>query len=61
MVGDFPGPDTSKVTEGLIRVGNFVRNGEKILAIKELRTLFGCGLKEGKDIVEAFRPPTPYP
>jgi ribosomal protein L7/L12 len=27
-------------------------NGQKIQAIKDLRTLTGCGLKEAKDVVE---------
>jgi len=30
----------------------YVANGQKINAIKEVRELFGCGLKEAKDVVE---------
>lgn len=51
----------NSVYEGLLRVGSYARNNEKIQAIKELRTLFGFGLKESKDVVEAFIPPKPYP
>lgn len=36
--------------EGLIRA---VSTGQKIGAIKEVRTLLGLGLKEAKDLVEA--------
>lgn len=32
----------------------FIRNHEKIAAIKELRTVWGCGLKEAKDVVESI-------
>jgi large subunit ribosomal protein L7/L12 len=30
----------------------YVTNGQKINAIKEVRELTGCGLKEAKDVVE---------
>jgi ribosomal protein L7/L12 len=30
----------------------YVASGQKINAIKEVRELFGCGLKEAKDVVE---------
>lgn len=32
-----------------------VRYGQKIPAIKELRARIGCGLKEAKDSVEAYK------
>jgi ribosomal protein L7/L12 len=54
-------PEPSKYVAGLIRAGQYASNGEKILAIKEIRALFGTGLKESKDIVDAFCPPKPYP
>jgi len=30
----------------------YVASGQKINAIKEVREMFGCGLKEAKDVVE---------
>ena len=38
----------------LMPVLTFMREGQKIAAIKELRTQTGCGLKVGKDFVEAL-------
>ena len=38
----------------LLPVLNHMRGGQKIDAIKELRTQTGCGLKVGKDFVEAL-------
>jgi ribosomal protein L7/L12 len=32
----------------------YVASGQKINAIKEVRELFGCGLKEAKDVVEGI-------
>lgn len=60
----FPDKDSLRVnacTPELIRfattnkniVGLMSREGNKILAIKELRTLTGCGLKASKDAVES--------
>ena len=45
-----PNPSYAPLIEGLIRA---VSSGQKIGAIKEVRTLLGLGLKEAKDLVEA--------
>lgn len=34
---------------------DFVRLNKKVLAIKELRTITGCGLAEAKDAIEDYR------
>ena len=34
---------------------NFMQDGKKIHAIKELRQITGCGLREAKDAVEDYR------
>ena len=53
------GPDVSPIVAGLLKVAEYARTHQKISAIKELRALFGLGLKESKDIIDAFYPP-PY-
>jgi len=40
---------------GSTEVIQFLRDGKKIAAIKELRTITSCGLKEAKDAVEDYR------
>lgn len=47
----------SRVEAGLrsTEVLNYLRDGKKINAIKELRTITSCGLKEAKDAVEDER------
>lgn len=44
----FQGYDVSDVVKG------YIKNGQKINAIKEFRTETGLGLKEAKDWVEAY-------
>jgi ribosomal protein L7/L12 len=45
--------DLSKLSSGSRRkIKDFMRTGQKIQAIKELRTALGLGLKEAKDTVE---------
>lgn len=50
---------SSPIVEGLIRVGAMLRSqpSQKIGAIKEIRAMFGFGLKESKDIIDAILPP----
>jgi ribosomal protein L7/L12 len=54
-----PDPDTH---EGRVQIGlnssvviDFLRAGQKINAIKQLRALASCGLKEAKDATEDSR------
>lgn len=49
-------PAQTPVGVGYIPVAVFasLRNNDKIAAIKTLRTAWGCGLKEGKDVVESI-------
>lgn len=52
-------PDPSPANLAKIREGatlNFEGYRNKITLIKEIRTMFGWGLKESKDFVEAFYP-----
>lgn len=34
----------------------YLRDGNKIAAIKEVRSVYNCGLKDAKDFVESFCP-----
>ena len=44
--------DTQTLLRRLSPIFHAATNGQKILAIKELRLLTGCGLTEAKDVVE---------
>lgn len=43
---------SSSLQREMANVTNFTRSGEKIKAIKSVRTIFGCGLKEAKDFCD---------
>lgn len=45
---------TPRQAEGIQKAQDFLRNGRKIQAIKEIRQTFGVGLKEAKEIVDKW-------
>ena len=57
--GSVPGPTGSlglsnapAILRKMSTIFSYMASGQKINAIKEVRELFGCGLKEAKDVVE---------
>lgn len=49
--------DSDAVAVKIGEAMRFAKNGEKIAAIKLVREISGCGLKEAKDAVELAYPP----
>lgn len=52
FTGQLPSSWVETLRANLPDLLELVRRHEKIAAIKEVRTITGCGLKEGKDYVE---------
>jgi hypothetical protein len=50
---------TQTSSQDILNVMSLVRAGQKIDAIRRLRTQTGCGLKEAKDLIESL-PSYPY-
>ena len=60
VIGQGP-PASFTLTPSILReVGNLARTGQKIEAIKTLRTATGWTLVECKDAINAFLQPSPY-
>jgi ribosomal protein L7/L12 len=49
-----PNPDSRSVMNQLSAAFQYMSNGDKIGAIKNVRNALGCGLKEAKDVVEGM-------